>query len=329
MHTDIDAAELELVRTSMRHLLASSTAAALPAALIEGGWGDLLAFDTAAAVGVLADEQGRAVVAAPVLDLVLLHGLGLPLDGTTAVVLPPSARGDGGALAGGFAGVVDGTDVVIDGLLLAGHERSSHVLVATAEGVFAVDVAALLTRPTGAADPTLGLAAVSGLAPAGAPVASAAAWRAAIALGRRALAGELVGLAAQMLADTVPYVLQREQYGRAIGSFQTVKHRLADVHVAITAAGEGLATAWVDGSELSAVAALCLAARAQQLAATHCHQVHGGIAFTTEHGFHRFIRRGQSITALLGHPDDLVRAIGTQLAATRAVPRTPQLTVTN
>ncbi|MEI8241331.1 MAG: acyl-CoA dehydrogenase, partial [Actinomycetota bacterium] len=55
-------------------------------------------------------------------------------------------------------------------------------------------------------------------------------------------------------------------------------------------------------------------------------QVHGGIAFTTEHGFHTLIRRGQSWLGLLGHPDDLTRLLGEHLVAHSVVPRTPQLT---
>jgi alkylation response protein AidB-like acyl-CoA dehydrogenase len=73
------------------------------------------------------------------------------------------------------------------------------------------------------------------------------------------------------------------------------------------------------------VAAKCLAGQAHQLAAAHCHQVHGGIAFTKEYGFHRMIRRGQLLDALLGSRVDLVAALGRQIADEGRVPRTPRL----
>jgi alkylation response protein AidB-like acyl-CoA dehydrogenase len=135
----------------------------------------------------------------------------------------------------------------------------------------------------------------------------------------------LVGGAGQMLANTVEYVMQRHQYGRAIGSFQSVKHRLADVHVAITAARSGVAASWQHRDPLTAMAAKCLAGRAHQLASTHCHQVHGGIAFTTEHGFHRWIRRGQLLDSLLGTSAHLTDEIGRHLISSAAVPRVPAL----
>jgi alkylation response protein AidB-like acyl-CoA dehydrogenase len=53
--------------------------------------------------------------------------------------------------------------------------------------------------------------------------------------------------------------------------------------------------------------------------------VHGGIAFTVEHGFHRFIRRGYMLDNLLGTADDLVREIGQNIVDAHLVPRTPGL----
>jgi alkylation response protein AidB-like acyl-CoA dehydrogenase len=314
----MDSNELELVRTSVQHLIAQCTPGTFTTDLAEMGWADLYAAEAEVAVTVLADEVGRAAAAAPLLGTVL--GAALDLDGT--VVLPPLQRGDGHALPG----VIDGADVVVSGLLEPGAGTGQH-LVATASGVLGVGPDALLLHPSAAGDPSYGLVAVSGLVAHSAAVASPAQWAAAVAVGRRALAAALTGLAERMLTDATEYVKVRQQFGKPIGTFQTVKHRLADVHVAITAARAGTVTAWGDGSDLSAMAALCLAAKAYRLAATHCHQVHGGIAFTTEHGFHTLIRRGQSWLGLLGHPDDLTRVIGERVVAHGRVPRTPQLTL--
>lgn len=310
----MDAEELDLVRTSVRHLLAEDDAASLPGKLLAFGWAELLATDTAAAVTVLAEEQGRARAATPSLDLVLLHAAGLPVDATTAVVLPPLRRG---------ATVADDGDAV-DGLVLAGVRRASQLVVPTAAGLVTVPAPALALALVGGADPDLGLQRATGRAE-GALVADAAAWQAALAAGRRALASELVGLAEEMLASTVAYVLERHQFGRPIGSFQAVKHRLADVRVAITAARSGIAAAWEEADPTAAMAAKCLAAHAHRLAATHCQQVQGGIAFTTEHGFHRWIQRGHLVDGLLGAAHDLVPQLGRILIDAGAVPRRPIL----
>jgi len=317
----MDRDELDLVRASMREVLAATEPSRLPAELLAGGWAELVDSDPAAAMGILADEQGRSLTAAPSLDLVLLHGAGRQIDAETAVVLPPLHHRP---LPSGRLG--DGR-LCIDGLVLAGHERASTFVVVTEAGLVAVPAGSVDLERIDGSDPDLGLCRASGVV----ALATAAigeppsAWTNAQSAGRRFLASELLGLAGRMLDDTVAYVLERRQFGRPIAAFQSVKHRLADVRVAIGAARAGLATAWDDGSELSAIAAKCLAGRAHRVAATHGHQVHGGIAFTVEHGFHRLIRRGQLLDSLLGRADDLVVELGRELLRGGRLPRTPEL----
>jgi hypothetical protein len=318
----MDRDELDLVRTSMREILARYPAAEVPAHLLEGGWGELVGDDPAIAVSVLAEEQGRACTAAPILDLVLLHGAGLPLEPKTSFVLPPLRR-PLDAPAPAEAGTTP-----VDGIVLAGSERAETFLVlGTDDTILAVSPGELQLQPILGADPGLGLQHATGTVGAAETrvVASGTAWTRALAAGRRALSAELVGLTERMLDDTVAYVLERHQFGKPIASFQTVKHRLADVRVAASAAQAALRTAWIDDDPTSAIAAKCLAGRAHRVAATNCHQVHGGIAFTVEHGFHRFIRRGQMLDGLLGRADDLVSELGRELLERGRVPRTPQL----
>jgi alkylation response protein AidB-like acyl-CoA dehydrogenase len=251
----------------------------------------------------------------------MLHGAGVDIDPKVGVVLPPLRAGEpmsAQAVAEGWT---------IDGLVLAGHGRADRFLVTAPSGLVMVPAACLTFAPVAGGDVELGLHRANGVVPTSEVeiVGDEAALAAAIAGGRRALAGELVGGAAQMLANTVAYVMQRHQYGRAIGSFQAVKHVLADVHVATTAARSGVAAAWQHPDPVTAMAAKCLAGRAHQLASTHCHQVHGGIAFTTEHGFHRWIRRGQLLDSLLGTSAHLTDEIGRHLINSAAVPRVPAL----
>ena len=317
----MDRDELALVRASLRNVLHTSDAAGLTAALVSLGWMELLVADPTVAIGVLAEEQGAALLASPVVDLAMLHGADLDIGPTVAVVLPPLRAGDpmsAHAVAAGWA---------VEGLVLPGHGRADRFLVTSLSGLLMVSAGALMFSPVAGGDVGLGLHRANGVVPTSdvEVVGDGAAREAAIAGGRRAIASELVGGAAQMLANTVAYVMQRHQYGRAIGSFQAVKHRLADVHVATTAARSGVAAAWQHPDPVTAMAAKCLAGRAHQLASTHCHQVHGGIAFTTEHGFHRWIRRGQLLDSLLGTSADLSDEIGRHLISSAAVPRVPAL----
>jgi Acyl-CoA dehydrogenase, C-terminal domain len=313
--------EIELVRNSIRNLLATTAAADVPAALLASGWDDVLAADPAVAIGVLADEQGAAKLASPAVELAMLHGAGLAIESGLSVVLP-SLRS---ATTSSASSTTD--SLFVDGLVLAGHTRANWCIVLTSDGLVSVPALSLTFTAIGGADSSLGLHRAHGAlsASAGEPVGDDASRIDALGAGRRALASELAGGAARMLTDTVAYVMARQQYGRPIGSFQAVKHRLADVHVAVTAARAGIAAAWANPDPVSSMAAKCLAGRAHQLASTHCHQVHGGIAFTVEHGFHNWIRRGQLLDALLGSASELTDEIGRTLIASGSVPRVPTL----
>jgi alkylation response protein AidB-like acyl-CoA dehydrogenase len=318
----MDTAERDLVMQSVRHILSTADPAAAPEELLRAGWAELAETETEFAYSVVAECQGQLLVAGPALDLVWLHAAAQPVEAAVSVVLPLVARNTVAP------GVMVGPRLVVDGLVLAGHQRSRQVCVPTADGVVRLEPDQVTYRPVGGSDPGLGLhraraeVALPTSAPASQPTSS---WPDALAAGRRFLAAELTGLADRMLRDTVAYVLERRQYGRQIGSFQAVKHLLANVRVAINASRSGLAAAWDDRMASSAMAAKALAAQAHELAAANCHQVHGGMAFTEEYGFHRMIRRGQVLDGLLGGRPELATALGRQILADRSVPRTPGL----
>ncbi|MEU9452042.1 acyl-CoA dehydrogenase family protein [Streptomyces sp. NPDC048277] len=116
------------------------------------------------------------------------------------------------------------------------------------------------------------------------------------------LAGEAVGAADRALERTVEYVKQREQFGRAIGSFQAVKHRLADVYVAVRAAGSAAyyaAWATAHGERVGGLA-LAQALEALRIAAGEGIQLHGGIGFTWEHEAHLYFKRAAGDELLFG-----------------------------
>lgn len=122
------------------------------------------------------------------------------------------------------------------------------------------------------------------------------------------LAAELTGVAAHSLSSTVDYVQQRVQYGRTIGSFQAVKHTLADMMVQVEAARSAslYAAAALDMGGAEASEAACIAKAWCGDAANACAgeaiQLHGGIGFTWEHPAHLYFKRARSSSSWLGSP---------------------------
>ncbi|KFF94973.1 acyl-CoA dehydrogenase [Streptomyces scabiei] len=125
------------------------------------------------------------------------------------------------------------------------------------------------------------------------------------------LAAEAVGAADRVLERTVAYARQREQFGRPIGSFQAVKHRLADVYVRVRAArSAAYYAAWAaaartgkeggGGGERVGGLALAQALEALRVAAGEGIQLHGGIGFTWEHEAQRYFKRAAGDEALFG-----------------------------
>ncbi|MEU1411476.1 acyl-CoA dehydrogenase family protein [Streptomyces sp. NPDC005731] len=236
----------------------------------------------------------------------------------TALALVGGNRGDwaGGGCAGGVqARRADGVWRLYGetGQVLDGHSAGLLVVAAHAGGfarsrtlLFLVRDAGLRTRQT-ALDVTRPCARVRlrdveaellGEDGADVPGALAAAGNRAAAV----LACEAVGAADRALERTVEYVGQRQQFGRAIGSFQAVKHRLADVYVRVQAArSAAYYAAWAarQGEPVGGLA-LAQALEALRTAAAEGIQLHGGIGFTWEHEAHLFFKRAAGDELLFG-----------------------------
>ncbi|MEU7728499.1 acyl-CoA dehydrogenase family protein [Streptomyces sp. NPDC040724] len=131
------------------------------------------------------------------------------------------------------------------------------------------------------------------------------------------LAAEAVGAAGQALARTVEYVRQREQFGRAIGSFQAVKHRLADLYVQVQAARSAAYYAAWDPDQGGL--ALAQALEALRVTAGEAIQLHGGIGFTWEHDAHLYFKRAAADELLFG-PVHRLRAHAADRAGLFAAP---------
>ncbi|HLY33891.1 MAG TPA: acyl-CoA dehydrogenase family protein, partial [Jatrophihabitantaceae bacterium] len=125
-------------------------------------------------------------------------------------------------------------------------------------------------------------------------------------LGALATAAQLLGLGAALRDRAVAYAQQREQFGRPIGSFQAVKHQLADVAVALELAGPlvfGAALALRDDAptrsrDVSAAKVAC--ADAAYLAARTSLQVHGAIGYTAEYDLALWLTKVRALVSAWG-----------------------------
>lgn len=286
-------------------------------------------------VGVVAEELGRVLFAGPYLSTaVLAVNLLVAVDDPQqcAAVLPAIAAGST-RVAVAFAEsdstrppatpattVRGGATPLVSGekrFVLDADTADLLYVLAGAEdgpGIFAVDPAGpgVTVEPLTTVDPSRRLCLVRlADAPATAVGAAGAGFTAlTAALDRSAVAllGEQAGAARFALEMARDYAKTRFQFGRAIGSFQAVKHMCADMLLeaesAVTAARQ-VAAAGADGSadwvaDLALAQAYCSDAFVF-VGATNI-QVHGGIGFTWEHPAHRYLRRARSDAHLFGSP---------------------------
>ena len=306
--------ELELFASSVSAATARYSGAALDGALAELGWLDALEADPAAAVATVLGHQGASNTTSSALTRVLAYGLGADPAAVTAV-LPPL----GAVLP---PGTVAGDRVEVRGVAFGAPPAGSTVVVAAQDGgdVVAVDVAAdeLACTPVSGIDPRAELVELFGSAPA--PGRRRADWDTALASTQLAAGHELLGAARRMLELAREHALERVQFGQPIAMFQAVRHRMADALVAIESADALLGAAWIDRSTHTAGMAKALAGRSARTTTRHCQQVLAGIGFTTEHDFHRYLRRVLLLDQVCGASPALTRALGVELLGTRQLP---------
>jgi alkylation response protein AidB-like acyl-CoA dehydrogenase len=280
----MDREELELFRASLQKATTNCTGKALDDALDELGWRDALVADRRAAVSTLFELQGRANASSSALDIVMANALGVDAP----VVLPPLRSCDQPRNRG-------------LGTFAFATSTPDGVTVRTLTGI----------------DPALGLVEVTGDFQLAGP---SSAWPIAVAAGQRALAHELIGASRAMLQLAREHTVERVQFGRPIAAFQAVRHRLAESLVAIEAADAALDAAWTFESPMNAMLGKAIAGRNARIVARHCQQVLAGIGFTTEHPFHRYLRRTLVLDGLLGDARTLTKELGDELLRTRQLP---------
>jgi len=219
-----------------------------------------------------------------------------------------TGRGDSGSasvkLTGRIPAVIDA--LTADVLLVPadGVPSGLYLVEATAPGVHRTPLVSLdMTRQL--CDITLDAAEARQVV---VGAAAEAAVSAGLAAGAAILAAEQLGLAQRSLDLTIEYVKQRRQFGRQIGSFQAVKHRLADLWTTITLAraASRYAVACLAGDDPDAPVAVALAksacCEAAVTAAQECVQLHGGIGFTWEHPAHLYLKRAKAASVTFGTP---------------------------
>jgi len=317
----MDATDRSLYADALRSATSEHTGRPLDAVLAELGWAEALTDDPRAAVEFLFENQGRVAHASEALAIVVDAAAGSCAGTGDVLALPrPGHSGQPGTLDG------DGR-LSLRAVALREPAADEQVVVICAhdESDVAVQVpaSAVRVRALHGIDPDHELFEL-GTGPSGVEVDLAAAkladWTSGLAAGRRAVAHELVGLSATMLALAREHALSRVQFGRPISGFQAVRHRLAETHVAVEGARAAADGAWDDCSPVSASMAKAVAGRNARVTMRHAQQVLAGMGFTYEHQFHRYLRRALLLDELLGSSRALTYELGVQILRTRRLP---------
>jgi alkylation response protein AidB-like acyl-CoA dehydrogenase len=291
---------------------------------------------------VVMEEIGRAVAPVPFLSSAVLATVALLGAGdtetvsalaqgelTAALVVPlttapgdPIARVTIGAdgLTGAVSTVAGANESDVLVVPVAGPDGPElHTVSRTAAGVAVSPLLALdMTRPlanvrfSGAESARVGPASMT-----------QAAMAAALDTGAALLASEQLGVAQWCFDTTLAYAKQRKQFGRAIGSYQAIKHRLADLWFEVgsaTAAARYAADTSARGDEDTGIAAAIAQAYCSGTAvhaAEECVQLHGGIGMTWEYPAHLYLKRAKSDQLALGtayrHRSRLAELVGLPL----------------
>ena len=287
-------------------------------------------------LGIVLEEQGRALLCAPFFSTVVLaantllhsgddaakaaHLPGIASGETIATLAftEPSGKWDESGITTEATASGDGWTLTgVKSFVLDGHTASLIIVAArTAKGVslftVAGDAAGLTRTALSTMDQTRKQAKLEF---AGTPATllgtEGEGWAVlstVLDLAAVGLAAEQVGGAQKVLEQAVEYAKVRVQFGRPIGSFQAIKHKCADmlleVESAKSAAYYGLWCAAEQNDELPSVASLAKAycSEAYFHATAENIQIHGGIGFTWEHPAHLYFKRAKSSELLFGDP---------------------------
>ena len=292
-------------------------------------------------LGIVLEEMGRALVCAPYFASTVLATTAI-LNGATEAqkqaLLPPLVAGEALATLA-FAepsGRWDGAGTTVAATPAEGRFRLDGVKSFVLDGVAADLVIVLARRPGSEGEEGLSLFSVRGDAPGltrralkpldptrkiarlefaaveadliGVEDGAAAPFAKTLAQAAACLASEMVGGAERLRESALDYANLRMQFGRPIASFQSMKHKQADmlleVELAKSAAYQAAQAAAEDDPEFPALASLAKAAASEAYLQTAIHtiQIHGGIGFTWDNDTHLWFKRAKSSEVFLGDP---------------------------
>ncbi|MBM7520253.1 acyl-CoA dehydrogenase family protein [Nocardioides nitrophenolicus] len=220
-------------------------------------------------VCVAFEALGRHAVPGPWVESAayLPLALGVEVDGVATVAMPRALDAD----------VADAIYTVVDGALHTATAATAHTSVDRSRHLF---------------DVTPG------------PAVEHGDLAAAYDLAVLATAAQLLGAGERVLADAVTYVKQRRQFGREIGSYQAIKHKLADVRIALDFARPLVFGAALDPTPRAVSAAKVACSDAAYLASRTGLQVHGAIGYTQEFDLSVWITKIRALVSAWGTPAD-------------------------
>jgi alkylation response protein AidB-like acyl-CoA dehydrogenase len=267
----------------------------------------------AADASLVFEELGRALLPGPVVWTALAADLV-----------------DGAASGERRVGGLDLTTADSNVCVVEYFDRIDSLLLLRRDGVFALEAAQLSARLIDEPlDPLTPISYLEALPEVGAAeqVADAAAAEALRWRGLALVSALQLGIAEATLDLSLAYAKEREQFGRTIGSFQSIKHILADMfarqelaRAAVYAAGATIDQPIVGSAEHAARGARIVAGDAAMKNARACIQVHGGMGYTWEVPAHYYLKRCWVLESMFGAPGEHCEALAARVADEAAQP---------
>ena len=273
-------------------------------------------------LAIVVEECGRALVPGPVMptNVVAFAVAQSGSDALAKELLPGIAAGEVRAAWTGPSAVELG-GIRLSGVVtpVQDGQVADHVLVTTSDGsqvVVACDAPGVSVEPLASHDVTRRFARIrfEDVEVAESAVLTSADVERQLALALAMQCADTVGATDVAYAMTLQYVKDRKSFGRPIGSYQALKHRLADMLLwlesskAATVAAVNAVQTGRDALNAARVAKAYVAARCPAII-RDCLHMHGGIGFTWEHDIHLYLRRVDTNTALHGGVDEQLDAL--------------------
>jgi len=324
----MDPDEVSLLNGAVAGLVDSAGAGELTAALDAFGWLEVLHAHPHAAIHAVFGAQGRSGKwSAALQDVVAANLSDIGIEGAANVVLPRPND----VAPGRWRGEV----LEVNGLLLGPRSEASTLVIGAGErrvvtSVITVAPEVVQVELRRGLDPFLGIRAVWGAIEGATVVAEGsladAWWETAQARARLALCHQIVAALFAMIELAQSHVSERAQFGRLVGTFQAVRHKLVEAYVAATAARCSAEAAWeADDLPLAAATAKVVAGQAVAVAAAHTQQLLAGIGFTSEYPYHHFMKRAVVLERVLGSGTELAPNLGHLLMERGEAPRLVEL----